>query len=72
MQGPTKMSLSMDRWQEFLGYQYLVEHKCCLHSTQGLLATESIPVNEYEYNYSLNKMIQSRSIPHNTIQWDCM
>ena len=52
-----KMTLSTDRWQEFLGYQCLVEHKCRLHSVQGLLAMERIPVNEYECNYSLNKMI---------------
>jgi len=52
-----KMTLSADRWQEFPGYQRLEEHKCRLHSAQGLLATERIPVNEYEYNYCLNKMI---------------
>jgi hypothetical protein len=54
--GPMKMSLSIDRWQEFLGYQYLVGHKSHLHCTQGLLAMKRIPVNEYEHNCSLNKM----------------
>jgi hypothetical protein len=52
-----KMTLSVDRWQEFAGYQWLVEHKCRMHSAQGLLAMERIPVNEYEHNCSLNTMI---------------